>query len=807
MQNKLKFSTKIQLSIMLVVLSGIFSVSLINYLRVNSFLQDLSKTYIKETLARVYEALHMKNEITQSKLNSDLKLMEMMASLYGDFHVDKNKWIEMDIINQFTKETEHVKIPILKIGDMKVNNNFELVDKIQKIAGGTATIFQVLPGKLLRVSTNVKKLDGSRAIGTYIPSSSPVYKTVMSGEIYRGKAYVVNAWYITAYKPVRDPAGNIVAVIYVGRKILGPELKNFLQQVHINGKGYLYVYDSSGRVLYHPDERQIGNNIKTLPFGNKLLKIQKGFVEYNWKSVAKIAGITYFKPWDWYFAYTINKRDLLFGIDRSLIFSSSMIAIVVVMLSILIGWILVNNLTKILKKISEGCNKIARGEYDFKIDYNVNDTIGKTVSAVHEMAENIKEKIFLLNSYRAAIPLPMFSIDTKRIVQYANDAICKLTGHTKEEVIGKLKGFEMLNYPSLEVCEVCKPVGEIVIPKKQPWEGEVKFHHKNGEERFAIATAFPLLEKGEILEILIILQDITKLKQHQKLVEKQSNKLKSAVRTINEITEFLASTSEKLSSQIEEAAKGAEFQKQNISKTSEAMEQMNTTTLEVAQNVAEAAESTDMAREKAIEGERVVKQSIDSIKEVEKITNQVKENMKYLEEKAENIGSVINVITEIADQTNLLALNAAIEAARAGEYGRGFAVVADEVKKLAEKTMNATKEVENALASIREAVAKNVRDTMNASKAVDRSSELAANSGEALKEIVQLSETNADKVRAIATAAEEQSASSEQITKSIEEINRISTETSEGMQQAAEAVADLAMQAQKLKELVEEIEM
>ena len=83
---------------------------------------------------------------------------------------------------------------------------------------------------------------------------------------------------------------------------------------------------------------------------------------------------------------------------------------------------------------------------------------------------------------------------------------------------------------------------------------------------------------------------------------------------------------------------------------------------------------------------------------------------------------------------------------------------------------------------------------------------MATSSGDALKEIVGLSETNADKVRAIATAAEEQSASSEQITKSIEEINRISTETSEGMHQATEAIADLAMQAQKLKELVENIQ-
>ncbi|WP_457571870.1 Cache 3/Cache 2 fusion domain-containing protein [Desulfovulcanus sp.] len=758
------------------------------------------------SLEQIHDTLQMQNHITLEKINADLSVMDMLTRPLGAVYLDENEMIEMTIVNQITKQSERVRIPTLKIGGMTINNNFELVDKVQAMVGGTATIFQVLPGKLLRVSTNVKKLDGSRAVGTYIPSSSPVYQTVMSGQTFRGKAYVVNDWYLTAYKPLRDPSGKIVAVIYVGRKIMTPQLKELIKKFNVNGKGHLFVFNSRGDFIYHPSSKV--KNIKDFPFGSKMLGTKDGIVQYDYKGDDEISFLRYFAPWDWHFGISLKKSELYFGLDRILRTSAGFSVLAALLLAVILTYIVVRNISGIMQNVALACRKISGGQYDVRIDYAPNDAIGEMAAAIHNMAKDIQDKILVMESFRDGISAPLFSVRAEdKIVQYANDAVCKLTGRTKEEAIGKLKGYELLNYPSIEVCEICKPVAKIVIPQGKSWTGEVRFHHVNGEERIVLVNAFPVRDRnGKIFEAVVILQDITELRHKEQIMAEQAETLKAAAASINEITDLMASASDQLSAQIEQTARGAELQKQRAEETATAMEEMNATVLEVAKNASNAAESTEAARQNALDGEKVVQESIKAIKEVQNLTNLVKENMNQLGQKAENIGQVINVISDIADQTNLLALNAAIEAARAGEHGRGFAVVADEVRKLAEKTMAATKEVGEAIASIQEDARKNIEDTDRATQAVEQSTELAAKSGQALQEIVHIAEANADQVRAIATASEEQSAASEEITRAVEEINRISAETSEGMQQAAQAIAELAEQAQKLKGLVQEMQ-
>ncbi len=268
------------------------------------------------------------------------------------------------------------------------------------------------------------------------------------------------------------------------------------------------------------------------------------------------------------------------------------------------------------------------------------------------------------------------------------------------------------------------------------------------------------------------------------------------------VSESVMDESTRLLSQSEQVADGASHQRDRMIETATSMEEMNATVLEVAKNAANAAASADAAKHKAITGAKGVRSAVTSIEGIRQRILELKASMTRLGQQADSIGHIMNVISDIADQTNLLALNAAIEAARAGEAGRGFAVVADEVRKLAEKTMTATKEVGEAVHSIQEQARENITAVESAATGIEESTEAAAESGRFMDEIVGIVETTASQVESIATASEQQSATSEEINRAVEEVNAIAQQTAEGMSAAIAALSALIELAGELDEVI-----
>jgi methyl-accepting chemotaxis protein len=202
--------------------------------------------------------------------------------------------------------------------------------------------------------------------------------------------------------------------------------------------------------------------------------------------------------------------------------------------------------------------------------------------------------------------------------------------------------------------------------------------------------------------------------------------------------------------------KGAQGQHDKIRSSLDETERLSATVQQMSGRADTAVGHAQKAREEAQGGTDVVEQVINSIDGVEQYALKMRNSLQSLGTQAENIGSVMTVINDIADQTNLLALNAAIEAARAGEAGRGFAVVADEVRKLAEKTMTATKEVGEVISAIQRGAIDNVATMQETAASVENARNYAANAETALKGIADIVITSAGEIQNLGASCKEQ---------------------------------------------------
>ncbi len=275
---------------------------------------------------------------------------------------------------------------------------------------------------------------------------------------------------------------------------------------------------------------------------------------------------------------------------------------------------------------------------------------------------------------------------------------------------------------------------------------------------------------------------------------------------IGYIVTDLTNAMEVLAKETETTTGHAEYQKARVESTATAITEMNTAVADVASSTSRTALLAEDARGETTKGTSLVSGLKENMQEIERKSRAMQESLASLRDQANDIGSIMSIITDIADQTNLLALNAAIEAARAGESGRGFAVVADEVRKLAEKTMQATKQVEVSVSTIQQGSEMNMQAIDDTVSYVTNSTSVATNAGEAITGIEEMVKKTADEVRSIATASEEQSATLEAINTSTNEIHNITLQVSDSTEASSKAVRQLGALTHNLEEIVNNLQ-
>lgn len=254
-------------------------------------------------------------------------------------------------------------------------------------------------------------------------------------------------------------------------------------------------------------------------------------------------------------------------------------------------------------------------------------------------------------------------------------------------------------------------------------------------------------------------------------LEEMRGSLVDMLREMEESSLYLTEIADSVSSISGEIQKDTQAIQQNMEQSATATNEMSATIQEVAQNAASAAKSSSAVNENTEHGQQTMEKTISSMKALESEVTNTADAIRELESLVAGVGSVLDVIVNIAEQTNLLALNAAIEAARAGEQGRGFAVVADEVRTLAQRTQDSTAEIKSIIEAAQAGAEKAVAAMNIGVEQTQRTSSLAEETNEIINAIKSEVALMSDMNMQIATAAEEQSAVAEEINKSVIEVS------------------------------------
>ena len=451
-----------------------------------------------------------------------------------------------------------------------------------------------------------------------------------------------------------------------------------------------------------------------------------------------------------------------------------------------IGALLINNWLSPIRKCVRYAEAISSGHEDAKLDVYRTDCLGHLAESLRIMVSKLEGQAHWYESILNTLPLSVSVTDNDMIWTFCNtNALGTMAKTCQSDVVGK--------HCSEKNGNICN-TPECGIEQLRLGNKRVINHMPNGKT-MQIMLDYLKDAQGKHIGHVEIGEDITEKVLLEKKAAAAAHKARmDTVTQLEGVVAHLQKAADTLNASLGDVRDKADVAADRMAETATAMNEMNATVLEVAHNAEAAAEAATSVQGNAQDGAGIVLRTIQSMQTVQQQSSGLKGDMLDLDKQARDIGTVLTLIRDIADQTNLLALNAAIEAARAGEAGRGFAVVADEVRKLAEKTMSATREVETAIAAIQEGTGKSSTTVDGTVNSIDEVGRMAEESGQSLERISSLAGDSSSRVSAIAAAATEQSAASEEINRNIAEVNTLSAHIAEAMDLAARQVSDMAGQ-------------
>jgi PAS domain S-box-containing protein len=461
----------------------------------------------------------------------------------------------------------------------------------------------------------------------------------------------------------------------------------------------------------------------------------------------------------------------------------------------------------------------------------VNREITERKQAEHALQESQS----LFDSLFNGLPQNICCKDKNGRFSFANKAFCQTIGHPLENIIGKTD-FDL--FPA-DLAE------KFVEDDRRVLGGEVidiveRNQTPEGEQIFVQVVKAPRYDgKGEIAGLQAIFWDVTERKQSEEAIEKSLAELQTIVNAVSEgdltkraienedhlgriaqsVNKMLDNFSKMIlqvkglgltvsSSAIqilgasEEIATGSERQAGEITNTSAAIEEMAASMSQVSRNADNTTEAAHRALDMAQRSDLAVHNAFAAMERIDSAVRLTADKMHTLAQRSSEISEILDLISGIASQTNLLSVNAAIQAAHAGEAGLGFSVVADEIRKLAEKSVQSTKDINKLIKAIRTETSEALSSMDIAINEVKNGSELAGIASRSIQDISDVVTQSASLIEEISVAAEEQARVSHSISEAMQTVSGIALQTSAGTHETSQIMQNLVSLAENLSDAI-----
>ncbi|HWQ65343.1 MAG TPA: Cache 3/Cache 2 fusion domain-containing protein [Methanospirillum sp.] len=735
---------KISVICLILVIVPILVLGIVAYSSAQQAVHDSIQHTLEGQVNDMQEASKTVYTLTQNKVNSDLNVLRKNFNEKGTPEIIDDKLILTSGSGRYT-----------------INDNNEVVDSVQDLLGGAATIFQKRGDQAIRISTNIIGADGKRVIGT--PVSQTVYDAVINrGETYYGTANVVGKQYITAYEPIKDKNGKVIGILFVGVDEAATVgiLKDQIKQKKIGEKGYMYVLNSTGTALIHPSIE--GENVSEYPFVQEILAKKTGYITYTWNGVEKVAAFAYYPQFDWFIVASGSLSDFTGPLD------TIRNTIIIVMIAGILGGIALSYwfgriITRRMQELLDLSHRVTAGDLTGTIhDTSSEDEIGmlgRGFAEVIDTFERFRDEIRTISSAAASGRLDIrgdpgkFQGDYASIIEGVNETVDAMAAPIKE-AIRLSSEYASGNFTDRVSCDL-QVSGEFVA--------FCEAMNKIGAD---ISTAIQEVQN----QMDELAADVTQVSDNVDSVTSGVNQAKRSIGDVAEGTGQVAEIAAAVNMLSERSS-------DSINQILVAMKDLSSTVSEVASKMEDAAIITNDTEELSARGKDVATRAEVGMHGILTSSSEIEHMITDISDQMGEIGRIVDIISSIADQTNLLALNAAIEAARAGDAGLGFAVVAGEVKELATESQRSAENIAGIINTLQKktgaittAVKVSLTEVRTGNEAV---SETLTIFGEIVSAIHSINQN----MNEVAAASEEQAASVEEVTSTVNEFGAMIQQT------------------------------